>query len=367
MRPISPSSLSSPLRLTLLLAATLSTASGFRTVALPHALISRSAPPRTPTLQAAQPTPPASPPPPVSLLFLRDAAVRVGTSSVAAVATWTLVHRFAVSSVAASSLVGLAAGATLPTPLATAAFCGSFCGMSSLAVAPGVVDVAMLGAGAAAILATLDSTNSRLLKGYGGRLGVTAVLYSVAMIAATPSLRAAGLLYQPELARAAFSSPVALRATVVATVLGAAATRGWAKGVMRLDAARARGWARGWERGGSSDSGGLQLAARVSNPVFSASLTGLAFALALGPSRAAAAASAFAGAFVAMSPPDKLRSTRALLLAAGVAGIAQAALVAVGVGAGGKLGAAAALGVFAVRVLRAAAALVLVLRARVAG
>ena len=347
------------LRLTILLTATLSTCSAFHTVALPHAhphAPSRSALQRTTALQASQ-QPPSPPPPPPSLFFLRDAAVRVGTSSVAAFVTWVLVHRCAVSAVAASSLVGLAAGATLPTPLATAAFCGSFCGMSSRVVAPGAVEVATLGAAAAAILATLDSTNSRILKGYGGRLGVTASLAAVATIAATPSLRSAGLLYQPELARAAFSSPVALRATVVATVLGAAATRGWARGVMRLDAAAA---------GGGGGGGGLRLAARVSNPVFSASLTGLAFALALGPSRAAVAASAFAGAFVAMSPPDKLRSTRALLLAAGVAGIAQAALAAVGVGAGGKLGAAAAVGVFAVRVLRAAAALVLVLRARLA-
>ena len=65
-----------------------------------------------------------------------------------------------------------------------------------------------------------------------------------------------------------------------------------------------------------------------------------------------------------MSPPSKLQSTRGLLVAAALAGLAQAALAPVAVGAGGKLGVASALGVFVVRSLRAAAALVLVLRAR---
>ena len=85
---------------------------------------------------------------------------------------------------------------------------------------------------------------------------------------------------------------------------------------------------------------------------------------ATGDERSAIAACVFAGAFVAMSPREKLGSTRATLLAAAVAGLAQAGLAAFAVGAGGKLGAASAIGVFVARYLRLAAGLVLVWRAR---
>ncbi len=297
-----------------------------------------------------------------SVVFVRDATTRVAVSSSAAVATRALITHSAVGPVASSSFVGLAAGASLPTPLATAAFCGSFCGMTSRAVAPGAADVAALGAAAAALLAGLDATRSRLLRGYGGRLGVVAALACAASICATPSLRASGALFQPELAARA-AAPDALRTAVAASVLGAAATRAWARGLPEL-LLRARG-----DGGG----GGSAAIARATNPVSSASLIGLAVSLALwacapvgtaGDERNAIAACAFVGAFVAMSPREKLGSTRATLLAAGVAGLAQAGLAAVAVGAGGKLGAASAIGVFVARYLRLAAGVVLISRAR---
>ena len=65
-----------------------------------------------------------------------------------------------------------------------------------------------------------------------------------------------------------------------------------------------------------------------------------------------------------MSAPDKLSSTRMLLAAAALAGLAQVGLASVAVGAGGKLGAAATIGVVATRGLRGAAAAILLWRAR---
>ena len=106
--------------------------------------------------------------------FLRDASVRIGCSSAASAATWALVVHHGISSVASSSLVGLAAGVALPMPLATAAFCGTFAGMSSRIIAPRAADAAVLGGAAAAMLAALDASNTRLLRGVGGRLGAVA-------------------------------------------------------------------------------------------------------------------------------------------------------------------------------------------------
>ena len=190
-------------------------------------------------------------------------------------------------------------------------------------------------------------------------LAALASLAGLAAVAATPSLRAAGLLFQPSMAAAAASGP-AMRVTIAATVIGAVTMRVWATGVQKVSQL------------GSVDGPPIlrdeqrrsEIVGRISNPVFSASVTGLTASIALSPSRGAVAASTFAGAFVAMSPPSKLQSTRGLLVAAALAGLAQAALAPVAVGAGGKLGVASALGVFFVRSLRAAAALVLVLRAR---
>ena len=278
---------------------------------------------------------------------LQTASLRVAASAIAAIATWMLVNVAGCGVVFASSVVGLAAGFGLPTPLATAAFCGSFCGMSSTVVAPGLAQVGLLGTTAGALLATLDATNSRFLKGYGGRLGAAATISALVSIATRPSLRRAGLLYQPELAVAAASAASRPATTfgVLATVLGAVAMRGWARGVPRMQTVL------------KLEADVLaQLVTRTSNPVFSASLIGLIAGLAFGSTRPSVAASAFAGAFVAMSPPEKLSGFRALLAAAAFAGVAQVGLSAFCIGGGGKLGAAAVLGVYATRLLRAAKA-----------
>ena len=284
--------------------------------------------------------------------------VRIGCSSAASAITWTLVAS-GFGPVASSSVVGLAAGLTLPTPFATAAFCGTFAGMSSRVIAPRITDAAVLGGAAAAILAALDASNTRLLKGVGGRLGTVAALSVLASVAATAELRAAGLLWRPSLAAAA-AAPKALLPTVGATVLGSAATRLWAR---RLAALLLVGTTSSLVAP-SADSRREALALSFSNPVTSASVVGLFSGLALGPTRPALAAPVFAGTFVAMSAPDTLASTRALLGAAALAGFAQAGLAAVCVGGGGKLGAAAAIGVTLLRAARAAAALVLLWRAR---
>ena len=292
--------------------------------------------------------------------FLRDATVRIGCSAAASATTWALAAHCGLGSVASSSVVGLAAGLTLPTPLATAAFCGTFAGMSSRVIAPRITDAAVLGGAATAILAALDASNTRLLKGVGGRLGAVAALAVLASVAATAELRAAGLLWRPSLAAAA-AAPKALLPTVGATVLGSAATRLWAR---RLAALLLVGTTSSLVAP-SADSRREALALSFSNPVTSASVVGLFSSLALAPTRSRSlAAPVFAGTFVAMSAPDTLASTRAILGAAALAGLAQAGLAAVCVGGGGKLGAAAAIGVTLLRAARAAAALVLLWRAR---
>lgn len=290
--------------------------------------------------------------------FLQDASKRIACASCASAATWGLIAKCNVNSVAASSAIGLAAGASLPAPLATAAFCGTFAGMGSLLVVPGIANAAGLGAAAAALLATLDATNTRVLKGYGGRLGAVAALASFASIAATPSLVQSGYLFQPSLAKAA-AAPKAFAVTIGGTIVGSTAMRLWAKKLAMLLLV-----------GGttspllSTPSKRAALARRLSNPVASASVVGLTASLVIGPSDAALAASAFTGAFVSMSSPQKVGSVRSLIGAAALAGLAQVGLAAVGVGAGGKLGAAAAIGVLLMRSLRAAAAVVLLWNAR---
>ena len=182
----------------------------------------------------------------------------------------------------------------------------------------------------------------------------------LASVAATAELRAAGLLWRPSLAAAA-AAPKALLPTVGATVLGSAATRLWAR---RLAALLLVGTTSSLAAP-SADSRREALALSFSNPVTSASVVGLFSSLALAPTRSRSlAAPVFAGTFVAMSAPDTLASTRALLGAAALAGFAQAGLAAVCVGGGGKLGAAAAIGVTLLRAARAAAAVVLLWRAR---
>ena len=302
-----------------------------------------------------------APSPPPASSFLRDAGIRIGCSSAASVGTWALI-RLGVNSVAASSAVGLVAGASLPTPLATAAFCGTFVGMSNEIVAPGATDAAVLGAAAAAFLAALDASNTRFLKGYGGRLGAVAALTGIACIAATPTLRASGLLFQPSLAAAA-AAPKALLSTVGSTVVGSAAMRFWARRLAVLLVVTGTSQLVPLSSG-SGESKRAALAARLSNPVASASIVGLAAGALLGSTNAAVAASVFAGSFVSMSAPDKVTSTRSLLAAAALAGFAQVALAAIGVGAGGKLGAAATIGVLLARSLRSAAVVVLLWRAR---
>ena len=325
---------------------------------LPSGMISRV--PVKPRVAIAATSPSPSPPP--LPFFLRNAAVRIGCSSAASAGTWALVRSCGMSSVAASSAIGLAAGAILPTPLATAAFCGTFVGMSSDLVAPGPADAALLGAAAAALLAALDASNTRLLKGYGGRLGAVAALSCAASMLASPSLRAAGLLMQPSLALAA-TAPKALLTTVGASVAGSAVMRLWARRLAVLLIVSSSSSLLAKPTPGEP-SKRKELAKRLSNPVASASVVGLLASAVLGSSRATVAASVFTGAFVAMSAPDKLGSTRSLLGAAALAGLVQAGLAAFCVGAGGKLGASAAIGVLLARSLRAAAAVVLLWRAR---
>lgn len=288
--------------------------------------------------------------------FLQDAAVRMGYASGAAALTWALVNS-GLTPVAASSIVGLAAGRYCRLPSrATSAFAGTFAGMSSLTVAPGPLNAAGLGAAGAALLAALDASDTRFLKGYGGRLGTAVTLAGLATVAATPSLRAAGLLVQPELATAA-AVPSNVIPTVAATLAGSFAMRLWARRLAFF-----------FLLGSSASIPSIRpkravLARKLVNPVASASIVGLVASVMSGPG-SALPASAFAGAFVAMSAPPKLRNKRGLLLAAVAAGFAQVALSAVGVGVGGKLGAAASIGVFLTRQLRAAAAVILLLVAR---
>ena len=227
-----------------------------------------------------------------------QSCLRVGFSSTASAATWMLV-RSGLNSVAASSAVGLVAGVVLPTPLATASFCGTFAGMSSHIVAPTAANAAIIGGAAGTLLTALDASNTRFLKGYGGRLGATAAFIATASIAANPTLRASGLLYQP--AAAAAAAPEALVTTVGSTVVGFAAMRLWTRCIALLlrNPSTSRSSVDGQPRRAA-------LALRLSSPVSSASIVGLVTSTLLGATRPSVVASIFAGTFVAMSAPEKV-------------------------------------------------------------
>ena len=291
--------------------------------------------------------------------FMQNAVARIGCSSAAAAATWGLIACCTVSPVVASSIVGVAAGVVLPTPLATAAFCGTFCGMSSRLVTPTAWSAAQLGAMAAMLLAALDASDTSLLKGYGGRLGVVAALAGTLSVAASQ----AHLLFQPSLAAAA-AAPKALISNAWAALLGTMAMRLWARRLAALIVLGSTSWlVQPTRTPDDRPSRREWLIIRLSSPVTSASIIGLLAGLLLGSARSSACASVFTGAFVAMSAPDRLRS-KELLGAATLAGFAQAGLASVSVGVGGKLGVAAAIGVHLICAIRAAATAVLILQAR---
>lgn len=95
---------------------------------------------------------------------------RSSASSLASFITWLLIHYTSLSSVQASSLVGLMAGLLFQPPTSAAIFCGSFAGMSSHTANPfQALQLSIL-------LGCVYSTSENWQLGKGGRLGAIACL-----------------------------------------------------------------------------------------------------------------------------------------------------------------------------------------------
>ena len=225
----------------------------------------------------------------------RGDAVDALSVALGATLTYVLSVHAGLGPVVASAFVGLLAGVTL-SRVAVPAYCGSFVGMASPAVFPGLESVAL--AGVVAGLAFVASKGA--FDGFGGKLGTTALF---GCLVAVPL---AGLEYAPATAapwgEAYLIVPVAV-AGAVATV------------AVSVDL----------EAGPVVASGLLGLVAGVGFPLLVPELGGTL------------AAVAFCASFVGMSSPDRLR-TRGVAVAGATCGLVFLAVTPALEGAGGKLG-----------------------------
>uniref|UniRef100_A0A7S4AY79 Uncharacterized protein n=1 Tax=Chrysotila carterae TaxID=13221 RepID=A0A7S4AY79_CHRCT len=250
-----------------------------------------------------------------------------------ALATWALHNRIYASlgPVAASSVVGLLSGVLLPTPLALAAYCGSFSGMATVAVVP-TLPVAT--ASAVACAAMLRQIASRgWLVGMGGRLGLLAQLGCTLLFCSLKLLSAFGVVgdFTP-LASCSLFDPAVYGRTRSSLL-------GWALSGSLLGAFGTRLWQHIFKQ-----------APRLSNSVTATTSVTLLACLALpkaihGP--------VFAGAFVAMSSAQVLADRAQLALAAVACAFCQVLLAGVFNGGwAGKLGTCSFLGVALAKGLR---------------
>ena len=241
----------------------------------------------------------------------------------ATVGTFVLNNSLNLGPVKASSLVGLVSTLILPLPLAIAAFCGSFAGMATMNVIPGLGASSVLGLVCAAMITLFD--RQKWLVGVGGRLGF------IAQCSCTTQFLIASLLFGAPPAPAALVGSTPLNFSKLATQLPMVAS------LTVAGALAMRYWRHLME----------DKSARLTNVVGSVSIIGLAAGLALPP---ALAGPVFCGSFVAMAAPTKLPTLMSLVWASILAGAAQQSLAGVMLGGwGGKLGTAALMGVLAYR------------------
>lgn len=227
----------------------------------------------------------------------RDDALTLGAVVTGAVLAHLLGVHAGLGPVLGSALVGVLAG-VVTSDYDTAAYCGSFVGMASTALFPGLEYLLL--AGTLAGLAFVATR--RTFAGYGGKLGTLAFLGCATTASLTP---------------AAFSTPSVNGPTAGApeTVLVAALAA-----VVTVVLRRRFGF------GAVVGSALVGVAAGLAFP-----LVGIAGSGTL-------AAVAYCASFVGMSATDRLTDLRQFALAGAVAGVVYLAVTSVFVGAGGKLG-----------------------------
>ena len=237
----------------------------------------------------------------------------------AGMGTWILHNQAGIgmTPISACCLVGTLCGSLLPTPIALAAYCGGFTGMTTKAVLPSLPPAALACVACSLLLRLFNRFG--WLVGHGGRLGfvaqlaVTCTFLGVRLLGAGNTAGASLFCAQHYETTALLS---AFPAMVAGSILGAVGTRTWQRAF----------------RGNT----------RLDNIVTATSAAGGLACLLLPNSMRGPA---LAGTFVAMSSQQMLPGSARLLAAASCCAVWQALLSGLlNGGWGGKLGTAALLG-----------------------
>lgn len=257
--------------------------------------------------------------------FQSAASVFAGT-----VLTFILNNFVSLGPIKSSSLTALLATLVLPENLARAALCGSFAGMATLKVIPGIGHGLALGLTCAAMMAFFDK--QKWLIGMGGRLGFISqcactLQFIVSCIFWLPPSEVGLVSSYPKFSKLLAQLPSVAFFTAVGTFFMSY----WkelvgekAKNPLNTEAV-------------------TRIYKRLSNPVAAVGSTGLLASFLL---PASAAGPVFCGTFIAMSAPEKIQTYGGLLGASIMGGVCQLSLAGVFVGGwGGKLGTAALMGV----------------------
>jgi hypothetical protein len=262
---------------------------------------------------------------------LENTAVQSAASVFAGTFLTFILHNFvSLGPIKASSLTALLATLVLPENFARAVLCGSFAGMASLKVIPGIGHGLALGLTCAAIMAFFDK--QKWLVGTGGRLGFISqcactLQFIVACMFLLPPSEVGLVSSYPKFSKLLAGCP----RVAFFTAVGAFFMSFW-KEVVGVKAKNAY-----------NTESASRIYNRLSNPVAAVGGTGLLATLLL---PASAAGPVFCGTFIAMSAPEKIQTYGGLLGASIMGGVCQQSLAGVFVGGwGGKLGTAALMGV----------------------
>lgn len=227
----------------------------------------------------------------------RDDALTLGAVVTGAVLAHLLGVHAGLGPVLGSALVGVLAG-VVTSDYDTAAYCGSFVGMASTALFPGLEYLLL--AGTLAGLAFVATR--RTFAGYGGKLGTLAFLgcatTAILTPAAFPTLSVNG---------STAVTPAVVLVAALAAVVTVVLCRRFGLGA-------------------------------VAGSALVGVAAGLAFPLVGIAGSGTLAAVAYCASFVGMSAPDRLANLRHFALAGAVAGVVYLAVAGVFVGAGGKFG-----------------------------
>jgi hypothetical protein len=267
------------------------------------------------------------------------------------VLTFALNNLLSLGPVKASSVTALVATLVLPEKLALAALCGSFAGMATVSVIPGVSASVVLGGVCAGTMALFD--RKKWLIGVGGRLGF------IAQCACTSQFLVSSYFYTPASSVkliGAYPGIGQLLSQLAPisffTVAGALFMRLWKESLTKKSKIK------------PSSAIVDSLFKRLSTSVAAVGATGLVASL-FPPS---IAGPAFCGSFIAMSSPAKLETYGSLVGASVMGGVSQLILAGALLGGwGGKLGTASLLGVILYNMLASARISVLTKKASTTG